>query len=232
MGQKVNPIGLRLGINRNWESRWFPSKQTLPANIGEDYAIRTFLKKELYYAGVSQILIERTAKKLRVTVVAARPGIIIGKKGADIEKLKSKLQSLINKDVNVNIKEERRPQASAQLAAENVAMQLERRVAFRRAMKKVIQAGQKAGAKGIKVSVSGRLGGAEMARTEWYLEGRVPLHTLRAKIDYGFAEAHTTYGIIGVKVWIFKGEVLAKGIQAEKPEEPKRPRSPRMKRGK
>lgn len=231
MGQKVNPIGLRLGINRNWESRWFPGKQTLSANIGEDHAIRSFLKKELFYAGVSQILIERTAKKLRVTVVAARPGIIIGKKGSDIEKLKLKLQQLINKDVNVNIKEERRPQASAQLA-ENVAMQLERRVAFRRAMKKVIQAAQKAGAKGIKISVAGRLGGAEMARTEWYLEGRVPLHTLRAKIDYGFAEAHTTYGIIGIKVWIFKGEVLAKGIQAEKPEEPKRPRSPRMKRGK
>lgn len=232
MGQKVNPIGLRLGINRNWESRWFPSKQTLPNNIGEDYAIRAFLKKELFYAGVSQILIERTAKKLRVTVVAARPGIIIGKKGSDIEKLKEKLQELIKKDVSVNIKEERRPQASAQLAAENVAMQLERRVAFRRAMKKVIQGAQKAGGKGIKISVAGRLGGAEMARTEWYLEGRVPLHTLRAKIDYGFSEAHTTYGIIGVKVWIFKGEVLAKGIQAEKPEEPKRPRTPRKQRGK
>ena len=232
MGQKVNPIGLRLGINRNWESSWFPGKLTLPENLKEDHASRTFLKKELYYAGVSQILIERTAKKLRVTVVAARPGIIIGKKGADIEKLKTTLQALIQKEVNVNIKEERRPQASAQLAAENVAMQLERRVAFRRAMKKVIQSAQKAGAKGIKVSVSGRLGGAEMARTEWYLEGRVPLHTLRAKIDYGFAEAHTTYGNIGVKVWIFKGEVLAKGIQAEKPEEPKRQRSPRSKKGK
>jgi len=149
-------------------------------------------------------LIERTAKKLRVTVVAARPGIIIGKKGADIEKLKVKLNKLVGKDVNVNIKEERKPQASAQLAAENVAMQLERRVAFRRAMKKVIQGAQKAGAKGIKVSVAGRLGGAEMARTEWYLEGRVPLHTLRAKIDYGFAEAHTTYGVIGVKSMDFQ----------------------------
>lgn len=232
MGQKVNPIGLRLGINRNWDSRWFPGKQTTPANIKEDYEIRKFLKKELYYAGVSQILIERTAKKLRVSVVAARPGIIIGKKGADIEKLKNKLQKLIDKEVNVNIKEERKAQASAQLAAENVAMQLERRVAFRRAMKKVIQGAQKSGAKGIKISVAGRLGGAEMARTEWYLEGRVPLHTLRAKIDYGFAEAHTTYGIIGVKVWIFKGEVLAKGIQAEKKEEPRRPRAPRQKRGK
>jgi small subunit ribosomal protein S3 len=232
MGQKVNPIGLRLGINRNWESRWFPSKQVLVSNIKEDYEIRKFLKKELYYAGINQVLIERTAKKLRVTVVAARPGIIIGKKGSDIEKLKEKLQKIVNKEVNVNIKEERRPQASAQLAAENVAMQLERRVAFRRAMKKVIQGAQKSGAKGIKISVAGRLGGAEMARTEWYLEGRVPLHTLRAKIDYGFAEAHTTYGIIGVKVWIFKGEVLAKGLQVEKTEEPKKTKAPRAKRGK
>jgi len=226
MGQKVNPIGLRLGINRNWDSRWFPG-ENLAANIGEDHKIRKFLKKELYYAGVSQILIERTAKKLRVTVVAARPGIIIGKKGADIEKLRVKLNKLIGKDVNVNIKEERKPQASAQLAAENVAMQLERRVAFRRAMKKVIQGAQKSGAKGIKISVSGRLGGAEMARTEWYLEGRVPLHTLRAKIDYGFAEAHTTYGIIGIKVWIFKGEVLANGIPAEVKEDDRKPRKPR-----
>ncbi|MDX1809144.1 MAG: 30S ribosomal protein S3 [Sulfurospirillaceae bacterium] len=226
MGQKVNPIGLRLGINRNWDSRWFPNGASLATNIGEDHKIRTFLKKELYYAGVSQIIIERTAKKLRVTVVAARPGIIIGKKGSDIEKLRAKLNKLIGKDVNVNIKEERKAQASAQLCAENVAMQLERRVAFRRAMKKVIQGAQKSGAKGIKVAVAGRLGGAEMARTEWYLEGRVPLHTLRAKIDYGFAEAHTTYGIIGVKVWIFKGEVLSKGVPAEKaePEENRKPR--------
>ncbi len=225
MGQKVNPIGLRLGINRNWDSRWYPGTN-LAVNIGEDYKIRTFLKKELYYAGVSQIIIERTAKKLRVTVVAARPGIIIGKKGADIEKLRVKLNKLIGKDVNVNIKEERKAQASAQLAAENVAMQLERRVAFRRAMKKVIQGAQKSGAKGIKIAVAGRLGGAEMARTEWYLEGRVPLHTLRAKIDYGFAEAHTTYGIIGVKVWIFKGEVLSKGVPVEKAE-PRENRKPR-----
>lgn len=229
MGQKVNPIGLRLGINRNWESRWFPSKDTLAQNIGEDYKIRAFLKKKLYYAGISQILIERTAKKLRVTVVAARPGIIIGKKGSDVEILKNEVSKLVGKDVNINIKEERKAQASAQLAAENVAMQLERRVAFRRAMKKVIQGAQKAGAKGIKISVAGRLGGAEMARTEWYLEGRVPLHTLRAKIDYGVAEAHTTYGNIGIKVWIFKGEVLQKGVQPEKAEEdaPKKSRRPR-----
>ncbi len=229
MGQKVNPIGLRLGINRNWESRWFPNFKSAPAALGEDHKIRTFLKKELYYAGVSNIIIERTVKRLRVTIVAARPGIIIGKKGADIEKLKTSLQKLIGKQISVNIKEEKKAQTSAQLVAENVATQLERRVAFRRAMKKVMQGAQRSGAKGIKVAVAGRLGGAEMARTEWYLEGRVPLHTLRAKIDYGFAEAHTTYGIIGVKVWIFKGEVLTKGIPAEAKEEKKerRGRKPR-----
>lgn len=215
MGQKVNPIGLRLGINRNWESRWFPNFKTAPVSLGEDHKIRTYLKKELYYAGVSNIVIERTAKRLRVTIIAARPGIIIGKKGSDIEKIKESLQKLIGKPVAVNIKEEKKAQASAQLVAENVATQLEKRVAFRRAMKKVMQNAQRAGAKGIKVSVAGRLGGAEIARTEWYLEGRVPLHTLRAKIDYGFAEAHTTYGVIGIKVWIFKGEVLTKGIQPE-----------------
>ena len=231
MGQKVNPIGLRLGINRNWESRWFPAKGRTADFIAEDYKIRKYLKKELFYAGVSNIIIERTVKKLRVNIVTARPGIIIGKKGADIEKLKATLIKMLGKDVAINIKEEKRPQASGQLAAENVATQLERRVAFRRAMKKVIQGALKSGAKGIKISVSGRLGGAEMARTEWYLEGRVPLHTLRAKIDYGFAEAHTTYGIIGIKVWIFKGEVLAKGIQAEPAEEKKGGRKPSRKRG-
>jgi len=230
MGQKVNPIGLRLGINRNWESRWFPNFKTAPAALGEDHKIRTFLKKELYYAGVSNIIIERTVKRLRVTIVAARPGIIIGKKGADIEKLKTNLQKLIGKAISVNIKEEKKANISSQLVAENVATQLERRVAFRRAMKKVMQNAQRSGAKGIKVSVSGRLGGAEMARTEWYLEGRVPLHTLRAKIDYGFAEAHTTYGIIGIKVWIFKGEVLTKGIPAEAKEEKKERRGKRAPR--
>ncbi len=177
------------------------------------------MKKELYYAGVSTIIIERTSKKLRVTIVAARPGIIIGKKGADVETLKTNLEKLISKNVNINIKEERRPYSSAQLASENVATQLEKRIAFRRAMKRVIQNAQKSGAKGIKIQVSGRLGGAEMARTEWYLEGRVPLHTLRAKIDYGFAEAHTTYGVIGVKVWIFKGEVLSNRSSVSKEKE-------------
>ena len=231
MGQKVNPIGLRLGINRNWESRWFPSFNKMPANVAEDDKIRKFVKKELYYAGIAQTIIERTAKKVRVTVVAARPGIIIGKKGADVEKLKTNLANLVGREVAVNIKEERKPFISAQLAAENVAQQLERRVAFRRAMKRVMQNAIKGGAKGIKVSVSGRLGGAEMARTEWYLEGRVPLHTLRARIDYGFAEGHTTYGCIGIKVWIFKGEVLAKGVPVEKTEEDTKKR-PSKRRGK
>ncbi len=230
MGHKINPIGLRLGINRNWESRWFPNFKTAAASLGEDHKIRTYLKKELYYAGVANIIIERTVKRLRVTIVAARPGIIIGKKGADIEKLKTNLQNLIGKNISVNIKEEKKANVSAQLVAENVATQLERRIAFRRAMKKVMQNAQRSGAKGIKVSVAGRLGGAEMARTEWYLEGRVPLHTLRAKIDYGFAEAHTTYGIIGIKVWIFKGEVLTKGVPVEVADEKKerpRKRAPR-----
>ncbi len=226
MGQKVHPTGLRLGINQNWKSRWFPSKGNLATNIAEDHKVRTFLKKKLYYAGISDIIIERTAKKIKVTLQAARPGIIIGKKGSEIEKLKSDVSKLVNREVLINIKEERKPQLSAQLSAENVATQLEKRIAFRRAMKKVMQAALKSGAKGIKCSVAGRLGGAEMARTEWYLEGRVPLHTLRAKIDYGFAEAHTTYGIIGVKTWIFKGEVLATGVQ-EEAKEPRKPRAPR-----
>lgn len=219
MGQKVNPIGLRLGINRNWTSRWFPNSKATPANIIEDHKIRKFLKKELYYAGVSEIIIERAASKVRVTVVAARPGLIIGKKGADIEIKREALKKEIGKEVSINIKEVKRPQANAQLAAENVATQLEKRVAFRRAMKKVMQSAMKSGARGVKIKVSGRLAGAEIARTEWYMEGRVPLHTLRAKIDYGFAEAYTTYGIIGVKVWIFKGEILQKGIQPERKED-------------
>jgi len=231
MGQKVNPIGLRLGINRNWESRWFPKKDRTVSFISEDYQIRKYLKKELFYAGVSNLIIERTAKKIRVTIVTARPGFIIGKKGAGITKIKENLTKKFGKDISLNIKEEKKAQASAQLAAENIATQLERRVAFRRAMKMVIKSALKAGAKGIKVSVAGRLGGAEMARTEWYLEGRVPLHTLRAKIDYGFAEANTTYGIIGVKVWIFKGEVLAKGIQAEPKETKKGGKRPSRRRG-
>ncbi|WP_024787537.1 MULTISPECIES: 30S ribosomal protein S3 [unclassified Lebetimonas] len=225
MGQKTNPIGLRLGINRNWRSRWFINYNTMPENVLGDYELRKFLKKKLYYAGISDIIIERTAKKIRITIFAAKPGIIIGKGGSEIEALKKELQNKIgDKELILNIKEERKPQISAQLAAENIATQIERRVAFRRAMKKAIQNALKSGAKGIKVQVAGRLNGAEMARTEWYLEGRVPLHTLRAKIDYGFAEALTTYGIIGVKVWIFKGEVLqrknqeAASIEERKPQ--------------
>jgi len=220
MGQKTNPIGLRLGINRNWRSRWFTNERVMPANIKEDYELRKFLKKKLYYAGISDILIERTGSKVRVTIFAAKPGIIIGKQGSEVEKLKAEIVKLIpsDKELVLNIKEERKPALSAQLAAESVATQLEKRVAFRRAMKKVMQLALKSGAKGIKVQCAGRLGGAEMARTEWYLEGRVPLHTLRAKIDYGFAEALTTYGIIGVKVWIFKGEVLSKSLEESKPQ--------------
>lgn len=230
MGQKTNPIGLRLGINKNWRSRWFINYNTMPKNVLGDYELRKFLKKKLYYAGISDIIIERTAKKIRITIFAAKPGIIIGKGGSEVENLKKELQKRIgNKELILNIKEEKKPQLSAQLAAENVATQIERRVAFRRAMKKVIQSALKAGAKGIKVQVAGRLNGAEMARTEWYLEGRVPLHTLRAKIDYGFAEALTTYGIIGVKVWIFKGEVLQKKLTQEI-EKPQR-KAPRRRKG-
>jgi small subunit ribosomal protein S3 len=228
MGQKTNPIGLRLGINRNWRSRWFTDEKVMPANVKEDYELRKFLKKKLYYAGISDILIERTGNKVRITIFAAKPGIIIGKQGSEVEKLKVEIANYTDKELVLNIKEERKPQLSAQLAAESVATQLEKRVAFRRAMKKVMQLALKSGAKGIKVQVAGRLAGAEMARTEWYLEGRVPLHTLRAKIDYGFAEALTTYGIIGCKVWIFKGEVLSKSPLEEKSERPQR-RKPRGK---
>lgn len=231
MGQKTNPIGLRLGINKNWRSRWFINYNTMPENVLGDYELRKFLKKKLYYAGISDIIIERTAKKIRITIFAAKPGIIIGKGGSEVENLKKEIQKRIgNKELILNIKEEKRAQLSAQLAAENVATQIERRVAFRRAMKKVIQSALKSGAKGIKVQVAGRLNGAEMARTEWYLEGRVPLHTLRAKIDYGFAEALTTYGIIGVKVWIFKGEVLQKKLTQETEQKPQR-RAPRRRKG-
>lgn len=231
MGQKTNPIGLRLGINKNWRSRWFINYNTMPENVLGDYELRKFLKKKLYYAGISDIIIERTAKKIRITIFAAKPGIIIGKGGSEVENLKKELQKRIgNKELILNIKEEKKPPLSAQLVAENVATQIERRVAFRRAMKKVIQSALKAGAKGIKVQVAGRLNGAEMARTEWYLEGRVPLHTLRAKIDYGFAEALTTYGIIGVKVWIFKGEVLQKKLTQETTQTPQR-KAPRRRKG-
>ncbi|MCJ7601855.1 MAG: 30S ribosomal protein S3 [Desulfobulbaceae bacterium] len=207
MGQKVNPIGLRLGIVRSWESTWYADRDYAKFLL-EDQKIRKYLKKRLYHAGISKINISRTGEKLKLKLHTARPGIVIGKKGTEIEALKIDLDKLTNRQCVVDIQEVRRPEADAQLVAENVALQLERRIAFRRAMKKSVNIALKFGAKGIKISCSGRLGGAEMARREWTREGRVPLHTLRADIDYGFAEAKTTYGIIGVKVWIFKGEVL------------------------
>ena len=206
MGQKVHPVGLRLGINRTWNSRWFASSEFASLVI-EDEEIRRFLKKRLYQAGVSKIEIERAANKIRVRIYTSRPGIIIGKRGVEIENLKKELEKKIKREFFIDIKEVRRPELEAQLVAENTAMQLVRRVAFRRAMKKSVNLAMRFGAKGIKISCSGRLGGAEMARREWYREGRVPLHTLRADIDYGFTEAFTTYGVIGVKVAIFKGEI-------------------------
>jgi small subunit ribosomal protein S3 len=206
VGQKVNPVGLRLGINRTWNSRWFAGSE-FPSLVVEDHKIRIFLKKRLYQAGLSQIEIERAANKVRLRIYTSRPGIIIGKRGAEIENLKKETENKIKREVFIDIKEVRRPELEAQLVAENIAMQLVRRVAFRRAMKKAVTSAMRFGAMGIKVSCAGRLGGAEMARREWYREGRVPLHTLRADIDYGFAEAFTTYGVIGVKVTIFKGEI-------------------------
>ena len=207
MGQKVHPISFRLGIIKDWDSRWFAKKQ-YSTFVFEDYKIRQFLKKRVYQAGVSKIEIERAASKVRIRMHTARPGIVIGKKGVEIEKTKKDLQKLIKRDVILDIQEVRKAEVDAQLVAENIATQLVRRVAFRRAMKKSVTSALRFGAQGIKIACSGRLGGAEMARREWYREGRVPLHTIRANIDYGFAEAFTTYGVIGVKVTIFKGEIL------------------------
>ena len=207
MGQKVHPVSFRLGINRSWDSKWFANKE-YSNFVLEDFNIRKFLKKKLLQAGVSKIEIERAANKVRIRIHAARPGIIIGKKGVEIERLKTELEKRIKRDAILDIQEVRKAEVDAQLVAENVAMQLVRRIAFRRAMKKSVTSALRFGALGIKISCSGRLGGAEMARREWYREGRVPLHTIRADIDYGFAEAFTTYGVIGVKVIIFKGEIL------------------------
>ena len=208
MGQKVNPVGLRLGINRTWDSRWFADGPEYGRLLHEDIKVRRQLKKRLYQAGVSRIIIERPHKKCRITIYAARPGVIIGKKGTDIEKLRKDVMSMTDGEVHLNIVEIRKPETDAQLVAENISQQLERRVAFRRAMKRSMQSAMRLGAKGLRIEVGGRLGGAEIARSESYQEGRVPRHTLRADIDYGFSEAKTTYGIIGVKVWVFKGEVL------------------------
>ncbi len=213
MGQKTNPIGFRVGIIRSWNSRWFAEKDYAIA-LHEDYKIRNFLKKKLYHAAVSNIIIERAINKIKVNIHSARVGLIIGKKGVEIEALKAELTKMLSgREVTINIFEIRKPELDSQLVAENIALQLIRRISYRRAMKKAISSALKFGAKGIKVMIAGRLAGAEIARTEWYREGRVPLQTLRADIDYGFAEAFTTYGVIGVKVWIFKGEVL------DKPEE-------------
>ncbi len=209
MGQKVNPIGLRLGIVKTWESRWFGGKN-YAEYILEDYKLRKFIKEKLYHAGVSRIEIERSSKRVRLRIYTSRPGIVIGKKGTEIALLKNNIEKITEREVLIDIQEVRKPEIDAQLVAENVALQIERRVAFRRAMKRGVSSAMRFGALGVKIICSGRLGGAEMARTEWYREGRVPLHTLRADIDYGFTNAQTTYGVIGVKVFIFKGEVLKK----------------------
>ena len=218
MGQKVNPIGLRLGIVKTWESKWYAGKN-YSDYILEDYNIRKFIKKRLYHAGISRIEIERSSGRARLRIYTSRPGIVIGKKGSEIVLLKKGIEKMLGhnkipKEILIDIQEVRKPEIDAQLVAENVALQIERRVAFRRAMKRAVSSAMRFGAKGVKIICSGRLGGAEMARTEWYREGRVPLHTLRADIDYGFIEANTTYGIIGVKVFIFKGEILKKDLIA------------------
>ena len=208
MGQKANPIGLRVGINRTWDSRWYADTQYGDL-LHEDLRLREYLFKRLAQAGVSRVVIERPAKKARVTIHSARPGVVIGKKGADIEKLRQDVSRMTNSDVQINIVEFRKPEIDAKLVAENIAQQLERRVAFRRAMKRSVQSAMRLGAEGIRINCGGRLGGAEIARMEWYREGRVPLHTLRANVDYGIATARTTYGTCGVKVWVFKGEIMA-----------------------
>ncbi len=205
MGQKVHPIGFRLGFNKTWSSNWF-ARRDFADLLHEDLLLRAYIKKTLYHAGVSKITIERASQRCRIDIWAARPGIIIGKRGAEVDKLRSDLQKRTGKQVHINIKEVRKAEADAQLVAENIALQLERRVGFRRAMKRAVASALRFGVRGIKVAVSGRLGGTEMSRSEWVREGQVPLHTLRADIDYGFAESRTTYGVIGVKVWVYKGE--------------------------
>ena len=208
MGQKVNPIGLRLGINRTWDSRWFAEGDEYAKLLHEDLKIRNYIHKKLGQAGISKVIIERPAKKCRITIHTARPGVVIGKKGADIERLRVELAKITDSELHLNIVEIRKPEIDAKLIADNIAQQLERRVAFRRAMKRAVQSAMRLGAKGIRINCGGRLGGAEIARTEWYREGRVPLHTLRADIDYGETTALTAYGTCGVKVWVFTGEVM------------------------
>lgn len=217
MGQKVNPIGLRLGINKTWDSRWFAGNDYAD-KLHEDIRIRKFLRKKLDGAGISKIVIERPNKKAHVSIHTSRPGVVIGKKGSDIENIKKSLATFTGDEVQLNIVEVRKPELDAHLVAEGVAQQLERRVAFRRAMKRAVQSALRLGAEGIRINCAGRLGGAEIARTEWYREGRVPLHTLRADVDYGVAKAHTTYGVVGIKVWIFKGEIRTDTEQKRMPE--------------
>lgn len=208
MGQKIHPIGFRLAVTRNWGSRWYANSKNFPGMLNEDIKVRDYLKKKLAHASVGRVVIERPAKNARITVYSARPGVVIGKKGEDIEHLKADLQKIMGVQVHVNIEEIRKPETDAQLIADSIAQQLEKRIMFRRAMKKTIEESLRFGAQGIKVMIAGRLNGAEIARTEWSLQGRLPLHTLRADIDFGFAEALTTFGIIGIKVWIYRGEIL------------------------
>ena len=231
MGQKIHPTGFRLAVNRNWASRWYANKKHYGPTLAQDIKIREYLKRKLTHASVAKVTIERPAKNARITIHSARPGVVIGKKGEDIETLRSDLRRMMGGDVGLNIEEIRKPEVDAQLVADSIALQLQKRIMFRRAMKRAIQNAMRLGAQGIKIMSSGRLNGIEIARTEWYREGRVPLHTLRADIDYGFAEARTTYGVIGIKVWVFKGEVLAHDAEPAAapaapaaPEAPKRPR--------
>ncbi len=231
MGQKVNPVGFRLGITQPWRSTWFAERKDFAKYLAADHQVRTWLTKELAQAQISRIDIERPAKTMKVTIHTARPGIVIGKKGEDIDKLRAKVSALSGMPTTLNIEQVRKPEMDGKLVADSVAQQLERRVMFRRAMKRAVQNALRAGAKGIKIMVAGRLGGAEIARTEWYREGRVPLHTLRADIDYATGEAHTTYGVIGVKVWIFKGEVLGDGRPAEVVPAREREEQPKRKAG-
>src|SRR5574341_1334218 len=246
MGQKINPIGFRLAVNKNWTSRWYANKKNFAPMLAEDIKVRDFLKGKLAHASVGRVLIERPAKDARITIFSARPGVVIGKKGEEIESLKAALRRIMGvQQVHVNIEEIRKPEIDAQLIADSIAQQLEKRIMFRRAMKRAMQNAMRLGAQGIKIMSAGRLNGIEIARTEWYREGRVPLHTLRADIDYGFGEAKTNYGVIGIKVWVYKGEVIPKGEtallgtppaatpapQPEAPAEPKRAKKPFPKAG-
>jgi len=222
MGQKIHPTGFRLSVNRNWTSKWFANSKNYSTVLNEDIKVRNFLKQKLAHAALSKIVIERPAKNARITLYSAKPGVVIGKKGEDIEALRRKLSSMMSVPVTLNIEEVRKPEVDAQIIADSIANQLEKRIMFRRAMKRAMQSAMRFGAQGIKIMSSGRLNGAEIARTEWYREGRVPLHTLRADIDYGFAEAKTTYGVIGIKVWVYKGEQFGRGEKPVAAPEPER----------